>query len=81
MHLRAVRSVPVDKKIRKRALLDIAIVVLQVRHQVSKCELSLCGGNISVFLEGDALRRKRNSFTHKSTRATCITRSGPYIEP
>ena len=70
-----------DRKIGERALLDIAIVVLQMCHQVSKCELSLCGGNISVFLEGDALRRKCNSFTHKSTRSICTTRSGPYIEP
>ena len=52
----------------ERAFLNVAVVVLQMCHQVSECELSPCSGYVGIFLEGDALCRKCDGLTRRSVR-------------
>ena len=57
-----------NREIYGRALLDIVVVVLQMCHQIRKCEFSLCSGCIGVFLENNTLCWKGNSFIHSSAK-------------
>ena len=57
-----------NREVYRRALLYIVVMVLQMYHQIRKCELSLRGGCIGVFLENNTLCWKGNSFIHSSAK-------------
>ena len=68
MHLQAFITASGNESVCEHTFLDVRVVMLQMCHQVSECKFSPCGGRFGVFLEGDALCRKCNSFTSRLAR-------------